>query len=153
MLTGCVSVAVQPLKRPEAAVTASPMLVLVHQGGYDLGAARELEASLQEELQEAHVQARTMLVSSDVLREQSGIDAARAQAQTVLRIVPIAGTRLSGVATHITYDASLHERADDKRLWQARVQVRSGILERQLARRQRRAARKLVAQMREDRAL
>lgn len=152
-LAACVSVTVQPLKRPKASVAAAPMLVLVNQGGYDLVAARELETALAAELEQAGVEARTLLVTSDTLKEQTGIEQARAEARTVLRIMPIAGTRLDGVATRITYDASLHERANDARIWQARIEVRSGILARQLRRRQQRAARKLVAQMREDRAL
>ncbi len=149
----CVSVEVHPQQKPDTQIQAAPLLVLVNQGGYDLAAAQDLRAALDSELKELGIASQTLLVTSDMLREQSGIEQARARAQSVLRIMPIAGTRLDGVATRITYDAALHLRESDARVWRARIEVRSGTLSRQLKRRQQRVARKLVAQMREDHAI
>ena len=91
-----------------------------------------------------------LVVTSATLKEQAAVEQARATTGRVLRLLPVAGTRLDGLATRLTYDASLVQGTDDKLLWQGRIEVRSGILERQLERRQRRAAHKLVALMRRD---
>jgi len=123
------------------------MLVLVNQGGYDAGAASDLKSALEASLREQQVAARLIVVTSAELKRQDDIEVARAKSGSILRIMPIAGTRLEGVASRITYDVSLHETATGKRLWQARLEVRSGILSRQLARRQRRAGRRIVQAM------
>lgn len=144
-LFGCVSVTLTA--RESKGHATSPILVLVNQGGYDLKAANDLKAELEEQLRDRSIAAQLIVVTSEVLKRQQTIDAARAKAKSLLRIMPIAGTHLEGVASRITYDVALHESTTDRRLWQARVEVRSGIVGGQLERRQRRAARKIVEAM------